>query len=66
MLGKLLPTRSLHLQLLDLSENILYDEGGISIAEGIEKNESIKKLYLQSNCLESLSGKAFKKALDRN
>ena len=48
-LGRLLPTRSLHLESLDLSENLLYDEGGRYIAEGLEKNESLKKLFIHCN-----------------
>lgn len=62
----LLPTRSLHLEVLDLSENLLHDDGGKLIAEGLEKNESLKKLYMQSNSLEKASGRAFRHAVERN
>lgn len=65
-LGRLLPTRSLHLESLDLSENLLYDEGGRFIAEGLEKNESLKKLYMHCNSLEKAAGLAFKQAVERN
>ena len=65
-LGKLLPTRSLHLESLDLSENLLYDEGGRYIAEGLEKNESLKKLFIHCNSLEKPAGLAFKQAVERN
>ena len=59
-LSRLLPTRSLHLEMLDLSENLLYNEGGCFIAEGLEKNESLKKLYINCNSLEKTAGLAFK------
>ena len=59
-LGRLLPTRSLHLESLDLSENLLYDEGGRYIAEGLEKNESLKKVFIHCNSLEKPAGLAFK------
>ena len=65
-LGKLLPTRSLYLEYLDLSDNLLYDEGGRYIAEGLEKNESIKKLFMLNNSLEKTAGLAFKQAVERN
>lgn len=61
-----MPTRSLHLEMLDLSENLLYDDGGKLIADGLSKNESLKRLYLASNSLEKSSGKAFRNAVEKN
>jgi len=57
---------SIHLETLDLSENLLHDGGGRLVAEGLQKNESVKRIYMQSNSLEMAAGRAFQKAAEKN
>lgn len=44
--GSLLRILSIHLETLDLSENLLHDGGGKLVAEGLQRNESIKRIYM--------------------
>ena len=54
---------TISLEFLDLSENLISDYGGIVLANGLIKNETLKKLNLQKNFLDKESAKEFLKAL---
>ena len=56
---------SISIEHLDLSENLIPDEGGKLLAIGLQKNESLRHLNLQSNILADESANEFLKAVKK-
>lgn len=54
------------LEELCLEENRLQDEGVCSLAEGLEKNSSLKILKLSDNSITYFGAEALLRALERN
>jgi Ran GTPase-activating protein (RanGAP) involved in mRNA processing and transport len=57
---------SISIEHLDLSENNIPDEGGKLLAIGLQKNESLRYLNLQTNILADESATEFLKAAKKN
>jgi Ran GTPase-activating protein (RanGAP) involved in mRNA processing and transport len=57
---------SISIEHLDLSENNIPDEGGKLLAIGLQKNESLRYLNLQTNILAEESATEFLKAAKKN
>ena len=57
---------SISIEHLDLSDNSIPDEGGKLLAIGLQKNESLRYLNLQTNIFSDESAAEFLKAAKRN
>jgi len=51
------------LEILDLSDNQIGEEGGTALAKALNRNPSLKKLYLKDNHIGDVGAKAFAEVL---
>ena len=58
--------QTIYLEVLDLSNNCITDASGESLARGIAKNDSLKRLSFKTNELGENSGKLFVDAIEKN